>query len=213
MEGGGQATPAQLIEVLNRFFLVFDKLDREHGPRGPIPYDDVNELGDHALGCLMDLGIWAENLGLPEQKHEIEKTALEVAQWIIRHGGKLRTLEPVVNALAVSANHTDTEDALKALYQTIADVIEHTAPEIKDDLEKSNPARPWRVLNFNFAIVATRTQERGLMIHAFETLGRHLPGDCSEFFEEAVRQAEKPVYGSEVKALAREYFSKWTVRH
>jgi len=33
------------------------------------------------------------------------------------------------------------------------------------------------------AIDATRTQNRGLMEKAFDTLGRNLPEDCPQFFD------------------------------
>lgn len=210
---GGQVTPAQLIDAVNQFLYVFDKLDREHGEKGRLPYDDVSQLGDHAIGCLQDLSVWAERLRLPHQKQDLEKVALGAAHWVIRHEGELRTLEPIVNALAVNANTTESKEQLAALFHVLKDVIEHTAEGITSDLEQSDPSRPWRILNLNFAIVATRTQDNTLMEQAFDTLGRHLPNDCPAFFEEGLKQAEKAGYGPEVKAMMQKYFSKWTIRH
>ena len=73
----------------------------------------------------------------------------------------------------------------------------------------------WRILNFNCAIVATRTQDAPLMHEAFDTLGRNLPEDedAPAFFEEGLKQSDKPVYGPLVKSLMQEYFARWTVRH
>jgi hypothetical protein len=210
---GGQVTPAQLIDAVNQFLYVFDKLDREHGEKGLLPYDDASQLGDHAIGCLQDLAVWAERLRLPRQKQDLEKVALGTAHWVIRHEGELRTLEPIVNALAINANATEAREQLVALFHVLKDVIEHTAESVSSDLEQSDPTRPWRILNFNFAIVATRTQDKALMEKAFDTLGRNLPNDCPAFFEEGIRQAEKAGYGPDVKAMMQEYFSKWTTRH
>lgn len=182
IQAGSQVTPDQLGEAIEQFLFVFDKLDREYGEKGALPYDDVSQMGDHAIGFVMDLAYWAERLRLPKSKMELEKTALAVAHWVIRHDGELRTLEPLVNSLAASANLTQDVPTLKAMCQVIGDVIEHAAPGIKSDLEKHDPTRPWRILNLNYAIVATRTQDRTLMEKAFDTIGRNLPEDCPALF-------------------------------
>lgn len=213
IQAGGQVTPNQLGEAIEQFLFVFDKLDREHGEKGPLPYDDASQMGDHAIGFLMDLAYWAERLRLPKSKMDLEKTALAVAHWVIRHHGELRTLEPLVNSLAASANLTQDVATLKAMCQVISDVIEHASPQIKQDLEKHDATRPWRILNFNYAIVATRTQDRALMEKAFDTLGRNLPEDCPAFFEQGLQQAQKEVYGAEVRELMQDYFKRWTIRH
>lgn len=213
IQAGSQVTPDQLGEAISQFLFVFDKLDHEHGETGPILFDDVNQLGDHAIGFLMDLAYWADRLRLPKSKMDIEKTALGVAHWIIRHEGELRTLEPLVNSLAASANLTQDPATLKALVQVIGDIIEHAAPGIKADLEKHDATRPWRILNFNYAIVATRTQDTALMSKAFDTLGRNLPEDCPAFFEQGLQQAQKESYTPAVREMMQEHFNRWATRH
>ena len=63
------------------------------------------------------------------------------------------------------------------------------------------------------AIDATRTQNRGLMKKAFDTLGRNLPEDCPQFFANGLKQSERPEYGPEIREMMTEYFKKWAVRH
>lgn len=213
IDAAGQVAPAQLIEAVDQFFRVFDKLDQERGERSPVLYDDVSRLGDHAIGCLADLEVWAERLGLPQEKQELQSSALDAAEWVIRHGGEIRTLEPVVDAFAAAANGTESRADLSTLFARIHAVIQHVAPALQSDLEKTDPARPWRILNFNFAIVATRTQDPDLMALAFNTLEHHLPEECPAFFEEGLKQAEKPVYGPMVKEIMARYRAKWTTRH
>lgn len=213
IQSGSQVTPDQLIEAVSQFLFVFDKLDAENGETGAILFDDVNQLGDHAIGFLMDLAYWADRLRLPKSKMDVEKTALGVAHWLIRHEGELRTLEPLVNSLAASANLTQEPATLKALAQVMGDTISHTAPSIQADLEKNDPTRPWRILNFNYAIVATRTQDTELMSRAFDTLGRNLPEDCVEFFEQGLQQAQKANYAPEVQAMMKTHFDRWTTKH
>lgn len=209
----GQVTPGQLGEAVSQFLLVFDKLDREHGEDEPILLDDVDQLGDHAIGFLMDMAFWAERLRLPKSKMDMEKTALGVAHWLIRHDGELHTLEPLVNSLAASANLTQEPATLKALAQVMGDTIEHAASNIKADLEKSDPARPWRILNLNYAIVATRTQDIHLMHRSFDTLSRYLPEDCTAFFEQGMQQVQKDSFSLPVRELMQDYFNRWVTRY
>lgn len=213
VESGGQVSPPQLIDAIAQILDVLEQLDEQYGETGAVLSDDPSQLGDYAIGFLSDLGVWADRIGHRELRVDLDKIALGVAHWVVRHDGEIRTLEPVVNALAASANSTQDPDTLEILNRMLRDIIEHSSPAIKSDLEKSDPTRPWRILNFNYAIVATRTQKRELMEKAFDTLSRNLPEDAAAFFEEGLKQAEKEVYGPEVKALMQEYFSKWATRH
>lgn len=208
-----QVTPVDLVDAFTQFLLVFEKLDREVGERGIVSNDDVSELGNHAIVFLADLSVWAERLSAPHQKQALETLSLAVADWVIRHHGTIKTLEPIVNALALAANTTQDQDALRKLFKIMATIVDNVAPSVRNDLDQSDPSRPWRILNFNYAIVATRTQDRALMERAFDTLERNLPADAPVFFEEGLKQAQKDVYGEVVKATMQEYFSKWTTRH
>lgn len=213
IQGNTNTTPEQLIEAVNELFTHFETLDKEHGEKAVIKAYDISKMGEDAIDCLGELGIMASRLKLPKEENVMDDLALEVARWIIHHHGELRSLEHIVNALALKANSNSDKDVLNALFHVLHDVIEHTSAEIKSDLEKSDLARPWRMLNFNFAIIATRTQNKELMARAFDTLGRNLPEDCPQFFAEGLKQSERPEYGPEIKTIMSEYFQKWAVRH
>jgi len=206
-------SPGQLSEALSQLLYVFDKLDRENGEYGTLPYDDPSELGEHGVNIAADLATWADRMELSQAKTDVEKVAVGIALWVVRHEGEIRALDTVVNGFAAQANTTSAEDTLRTLYRAMQVVLEHAAQPIKQDFDKSNPGRPWRALNFNFAIVATRTQDAQLMREAFDTLSRNLPEDAPGFFEEGLRQSDKPVYGPIVKGIMQEYFTRWTVRH
>lgn len=209
----GDVSPSQLVEALSQLLFVFDKLDQENGEYSTLPYDDPSELGEHGVHIAGDLATWAERMELNQAKIDVENVAVGIALWVVRHEGEIRALETIVNGFAAQANATSTEDTLRALFRAMQLVIEHAEQSIKQDLDKSNPGRPWRALNFNFAIVATRTQDAQLMHEAFDTLGRNLPEDAPGFFEEGLRQSDKAIYGPVVKSLMQEYFTRWTVRH
>lgn len=212
-QSGTDATPAQLIEAVNQFFIIHDRLGSNYNENSLIKKDEVSQIGEEAINCLIELGNWAERLNLQQEKAMLEEIAFAVAHWVIRHHGDIRSLEVIVNILATKANRTTDKEVLSSLFHVMNDVIEHTSPELKSDLDKSDPARPWRMLNFNFAIVATRTMNKDLMIKAFDTLGRNLPEDCPQFFEEGLKQSEKAVYGPEIKTMMAEYFKKWATLH
>jgi hypothetical protein len=208
-----EATPDQLIDAINQFFIIQEKLGDKPNPNISLNRDNISLIGEQTINCLADLAYWAEQLSLPDEAALLEEIALSVTHWVIRQRGEIRSLEAIVNLLADKVNQTSDKKMLTALFHVIKDVIQHTAEDLKSDPEKSDPNRPWRMLNFNYAIVATRTMNRDLMVLAFDSLGQNLPEDCPGFFEEGLRQSEKPVYGPEIKTIMAEYFKKWTVLH
>ena len=212
-QSGGGATPAQLIEAITQFFIIYEKLGNKHSENSLIKKDNISKIGDEAITCLNELGTWAERLDLPREKAMLDEIALAAAHWVIRHQGDIRSLEVIVDMLAAKANRTSDKAVLTSLFHVMNDVIVHTSPELQSDLDKSDPTRPWRMLNFNFAIVATRTNNKELMVSAFDTLGRNLPEDCPHFFEEGLKQSEKAEYGPEIKTMMTEYFKKWATLH
>lgn len=209
---GDEVTPDLLIEAVGQALDIMDRLDRDRTGT-PINPEDATGLGDHALLCLSDLAVWSQRLGCRGEVSAINELALDAALWVARQGGSVRTLEPVVNALAARANSTAAPEDLRQLHAAMGAIVGAVDLSIRSDLEKADPARPWRVLLLNFAIVATRTQDRDLITRTYDLLGALLPEDCPAFFEEALQQSGKAVYGPEVRALAREYFERWHVRH
>ena len=205
----GAVGPTQWADALRQMFKVFEALDAKNGVYAALPYNDPSDLGEQGILLAAD---WAERLELPQAKSDIAKIVVGIALWVARHGGEIRELETVVDGLAAGANTTHADEALRALFGATKAVLEHTATAIKADLDQFNFGHPWSTLNLNFAIVATRIQDAELMHEAFETLSRNLPQDAPAFFEEGVKQSDKPVYGPVVKNLMPEYFGRFRLR-
>jgi len=91
-------------------------------------------------------------------KFKEEQVSLIFAHWIVQYSGKVNHPEPVVNALAQLANLFQDKASLINLYDLMSQVDEACALETRLDKDGFNPDRPWRLLHFNHAIVATRTQ-------------------------------------------------------
>lgn len=205
-----QVTPESLNQAIEQFFTISIQIERDAGATGPIYKDDVSQLGDYAITLLADLAAWAGQLGLIEAKQDMEATTLSVADWVARHDGELRTLEPIVNAAAERANHTQEPRTLEALCEFIGRALRATAHLIQQDLEKTNPGRPWRVLHLNRGIVATRTHNPALMDKVFDELVRALPEDAPRFFAEGMQQMDALNYPPHVRAVMSRYFDSWT---
>ena len=68
--------------------------------------DEVTAIGEHGLNFINECSEWAAELDLPEVKLQFESISYPLALWIARHGGEIRTLEPIVNSLAAISNQT-----------------------------------------------------------------------------------------------------------
>lgn len=204
-----EVTPPLLIDAVMQ---CLDIAARSAEPEALAPAD-VDEIGTHALECISDLSLWAYQLGLEAERNVIEDLAFDFARWIARHDGAITTLEPVVNTFARRANSAHDPADLALLFDAAREVLAHIAPQLRNGLEAGNPAQPWRILNFNCAIIATRSQRPELMHAAFDLLEQNLPEECAAFYEEGVRQAAKQVYAQHVRDIMRERFAKWTTRH
>ena len=121
--------------------------------------------------------------------------------------------EPVVNALAAQANRATTRQDAAAVYALMQGFVQHFAPQLQADLERSNPERPWRLLNLNFAIASIRTGDAAMMRFAFDTLNMHLPEECAGFYEEASALAAQPGFPLETRGIIEAECAKWAKSH
>lgn len=206
---GQEVTPPLLADAIRQCLEICQQIDTIGDD---MPLEDVDELGNHGLECLSDLGLWAYQLQLDGARATVEDLALDMAQWIAEHGGQITVLEPVVNALARQANATREPSELAALYDRACLVIAYTVPGIADATDVA-VLQPWFTLHFNCAIIATRTQQVERMHATYDLLEANLPAHCAAFYEEGVRESQKPVYGEHVREIMREHLAKWTTRH
>ena len=207
-----QVTPVQLHAAIEHFLVTSRELERALTEAGTTDQDEVSELGDYGIILLMDLGMWAQQLGLDELESELDQIALGFADWIIRHQGEIRTLEPVVDALANLANRARDTQALEGLTNLMTRVVHAAAAGTKHDMGKTHPSRPWRVLNLNRGIVATRTHNTDLIEQVFAELVQHLPTEAQQFFAEGMQQMDALKYPPHVREIMARYFDRWTRR-
>lgn len=204
-----EVTPPLLTEAISQCL----DITAGDGGSATLSPQDVDKIGNHALACVSDLALWANQLGLVAERESIENLALDFAQWIADNDGAISVLEPVVNALARRANSAHTPETLAALLNFARELVTHTDPRVGNSLESAAPDQPWRILNFNLAIIATRTQNPELMNTAYDLLEQNLPHECAVFYEEGVHQAQKKAYAPHVHEIMQQRLAKWTTRH
>jgi len=197
-----RAAFSQLAEVMARL-----DADAASGQADPA---DITEIGEYALRLAQTLATSPGCTQSQQQRLDVARLTIGLALWIARLGGRIDTLEPVVDALALQANALRDPQLLEALSEQIHRIIAAVSPLIRQDLEKVNPGRPWRVLLLNHGIVATRSHNTRLMERAFTDLARHLPDDAARFFTQGMEQMDALGYPEPVRKVMQKYHREWT---
>jgi hypothetical protein len=210
--GDDESTPPLLASAFEQLFDVMQRTEVDQTlPSGGVNAAAVTELGEYALELFDQSLHWANLLDLPGVFTTLQAYTIAMAVWIAGQGGRLLTLEPVVDAFARNANSTQVTEELLALYHAMSETLQASATVIQQDLEKTNPGRPWRILHLNRAIVATRTHQPDLMEEAFGDLIEHLPEDAAGFFSQGMEQMDLLNYPPHVREVMDRYYRKWSV--
>ena len=183
--------------------------DRKSNAPGVLSAEELSEIGDYALNLLEQLSIVAANMGMQDSMIALQRLSLPVAYWLIQQGGEIRKLDIVVNAVSGLANTITDAQTLERLSRLIAQIIAHTSPDIRQDLEQTNPMRPWRIINLNWGIVATRSHNAELMENVFEQLVKNIPVDAKAFFTEGMQQMDIIGYPEHVRKVMEKFNRAW----
>ncbi|VAW66386.1 hypothetical protein MNBD_GAMMA11-3326 [hydrothermal vent metagenome] len=197
----------KVIQAMRQNIQIMLRLDSdiENTQQAGITEDEVSKMGDYALNLLDEISAGCGSRGMQEQMLQLQRLSLPVVAWLNFHHAKVTKLEIVVNAVASYANTLQDEKQLEALCSLINQVVQATDPSVKSDLEAANPMRPWRILNLNWGIVATRSHNPECMIQVFEQLMLNIPADVQQFFNEGLQQMDIIGYPEPVRAVMREY--------
>ncbi|MBL8522678.1 MAG: hypothetical protein JNN20_03200 [Betaproteobacteria bacterium] len=212
-QGENTANVAGLLDVTEDFLTLMQTLDQQYGANATLPLTDAGEAVDDALRATAELETWLSRLNLAGARAQLFNIQLGIAYWAMQHELAFETVAPVVNALAEQANAAETRQETAAVFAMMQGFIQHLAPGLQADLERSNPERPWRLLNLNFAITAIRTGDAAMMRYAFDRLNAHLPDECAGFYEEAHALACQPGFPTETRALIEAEYTRWTRPH
>ncbi len=173
--------------------------DEKFGP------NEATEFGEYAIYMVNGSSYMLKNANKTSLLQHNNILAIGLALWIGDHGGKINEPQALVDTMAELANQTTEPDDLTEMFHVLSKLINACSLTIKQDMDKSNMGRPWRVLNLNRCIVATRTQDTELMELAFSDLVTNLPEDAPNFFSQGINQVAQENYSDEVREVMQRY--------
>jgi hypothetical protein len=209
------ASPHILVEAAVRLLAVLSKMEQDDGFYTSLSEarasgtNDVHALTEHGIGLFSQLANWANALRLPQSFSEMRELTLALTLWMVRRDAEISQLEPVVDCLAYVANQIKAPTELEKLFAAASEIMDAVTPAIAQDIDHSQPGRPWRLLILNRAIIATRSHRPHLMEQAFQTLVDALPEDAVNFFREGMEQMDALDYPDPVREAMEKYFQLW----
>jgi hypothetical protein len=206
-----ETDPSTLVEAFRQLLNVMTRIEADTQADRPGDSADITEIGEYALRLQEALANLATDAGLDDLRPALALVSINIALWVADNGGRIDTLEPVVDALALLANNLREPARLEDLSHVINRIVAAVSPLISQDLEKLNPGRPWRVLLLNQSIIATRSHNPQLMEQAFAVLTEKLPEDAPRFFTEGMQQMDALDYPDPVRKVMAQYHRRWTV--
>ncbi|MDH3534199.1 MAG: hypothetical protein OER87_00440, partial [Gammaproteobacteria bacterium] len=122
-----------LLAKFEEFFNIVASVNLRANEDRIIDAAEATEISDYGFVLLLKLVDLMERLDLPHKRKEIEQISLVFARWTISYDGTINYLEPVVNAIAQLANLMQEKEALLALSDLIAEIVDHCSAELKQD--------------------------------------------------------------------------------
>ena len=172
--------------------------------------NELNQCSDYGLQLFSELSSLAASIHLTGQSVDIENLCFPFALWATRMGAEISTLEPIVNAVSRIANSIGQPADLEQLYREISEIFYAVSEPVRQDMEDSNPLRPWRILLLNRAIIATRSHQPLLIEDAYKDIVTMLPEDASRFFRQGMEQMDTSGYPSHVREIVETWFQRYS---
>lgn len=172
--------------------------------------NDLSEFGSYGLDLLDRLDFLVRKLEIMDQKDNISRVAPSLAVWLTRRDAIIDNLQGTADGFAMLVNGLSEPQDLAEMCQIMEEVIEAVSEKLQMDKDRSNERRPWRIINLNSGIAATRSLDPELMEHTFEKLGRRLPYDMPGFVADGKRQMVVQNVPEAVSAVMNRYAEKWS---
>lgn len=198
----GASDPGKLHAEIERFCIMLQQLDSLKSREARV----ISDMGDFGLYLLGNLTEVLQRLALEETRQALDYRIIALTLWVADNGGRVCELETVVNAFAACANRLREPSELKPLCAAMGDVIRCVDPRAR---AVEDAASPWRLLNINRGIVATRCHDPDVMEEAFELLVQNVPEHAPEFFREGLEQMELLDYPQKVRSVMERYYNRW----
>lgn len=198
--------PLALASALSDFYQISSILESGHQV---MDTDQMTEFADYGLDLIDRLAYQLRLMEIMDQRDMMSYIYVSLAVWLARREAALDNLEGTADGFAWIVNSLSDTNDLAEMCQLIEEVAEAASENKQMDEDRSNPWRPWRVLNLNAGIAATRSLDPQLMERVFDNLGRRLPYDMSGFLADGKRQMMTQNVPEAVQQVMNRYVDKW----
>jgi len=200
-----ESNPESLKEAYHQLCLIIERVDRASNGMN---HEELNEIANHGIHLHIESVQWIERLQAQSIAPDLMKSIILFAAWAGRQKCELDEMEFIVNFLGEYSNYAKSQEELEELANLSMNIIDACPTKLKQDID-NNLGRPWRVLLFNNAIIATRCHKDHLMEQAYELISDHLSDDAPAFFSQALDQMDIIGYPDNVRIIVRRYFDLW----
>jgi hypothetical protein len=204
-----QSGPLALAAALSDFFQITGALE---AGAARLEQEDLNELCAYGLDLLDRLAFLVRKIEIMDKRDTVARMFASMGVWVARRGATIDNLQGTADGFGMIVNGTTAPDDLRALCELMEEVIEAASVRLQLDEDRGDAWRPWRVINLNAGIAATRSLDPQLMERTFERMGRRLPYDMPGFLADGMRQAAFQNVPDAVRDVIREYMEKWPTK-
>jgi len=198
--------PIPLASAMSDFFELAAGIEEQNQQPDEA---SMTEVAHYALDLLDRLASQIWHLDIHDQRDNMALLFVSVAVWLARHGSRLENLGATADSFAILVNAENDAEALETYSRYIDDVLEAATENLKQDQDKSDPWRPWRVLNLNSGVASTRSLNTELMQEIFSKMEKRLPYDLAGFFSDGKKQMDAQDVPEEVREVMTKFAKKW----
>lgn len=198
--------PVALAAAMSDFFDIAGGID-ESGQQPP--EEAMTELADFTMDLFDRLASLLWHLDIHQHRDDMAALFISVTVWFARHNARLNNLKATADSFAILVNAENDEGKLAQLTGFIDEILESTSDTIQKDEDRSDPWRPWRVLNLNSGVAATRSLDAALMQEIFEKMEKRLAYELPGFFSDGKKQIDAQDVPQEVKDTMDKFAKKW----
>jgi len=204
-----QSGPLALASALSDFFQIAGALE---SGAAQLEQEELNEFCAYGLDLLDRLAFLVRKIEIMDKRDTVARMFASMGVWVARHGATIDNLQGTADGFGIIVNGTTATDDLRTLCGLMEEVIAAATERLQLDEDRGDAWRPWRVINLNAGIAATRSLDPQLMERTFARMGRRLPYDMPGFFADYMRQAAFQNVPDAVREVIGEYMKKWPTK-
>jgi hypothetical protein len=201
-----ESGPLALARALSDFFEIAAALESGAGSMEP---DELDEFCGYGLELLDRQSFMVRRLGITDQRDRIARLFASMGVWIARRDATIDNLDGTADGFGLIVNGLSAPADLHAICSLLEEVTVAASKKLQVDEERGDSWRPWRVINMNAGLAATRSQDPALMERTFLRMGRRLPDDMPRFLAHSLRQALAQEAPEASTAVIRRFMQKW----